>query len=70
MFIDNVFYNKNKEEMLFVSPVSGELVEIVRGARRRILTLKFLADKQQVFQETKIKDLEKVDASELKKMLL
>ena len=65
-----VFYNKNKEEMLFVSPVSGELVEIVRGARRRIITLKFLADKQQVFQETKIKDLEKVDASELKKMLL
>ncbi len=40
-------YNKNREDMLFVSPVSGELVEIERGARRRILTLKILADKTQ-----------------------
>ena len=35
-----LFYNKNREDMLFVSPVSGELVEINRGARRRILSLK------------------------------
>ncbi len=40
-----LFYNKNKSEMLFVSPVSGEIVEVVRGARRRILTIKILADK-------------------------
>src|SRR6056297_2601967 len=42
-----IFYNKNIEDMLFVSPVSGELVEIQRGARRRILTVKILADKTQ-----------------------
>ena len=42
-----LFYEKSNEDMLFVSPVSGELVEIVRGARRRILTLKILADKTQ-----------------------
>ena len=42
-----LFYNKNMEDMLFVSPVSGELVEIERGERRRILTLKILADKTQ-----------------------
>ncbi len=65
-----IFYNKNKEDMLFVSPVSGELVEIVRGARRRILSLKILADKEQVFHESKPLDLEKVDAAELRKVLL
>ena len=42
-----LFYNKNIESMLFVSPVSGELIEIERGDRRRILTLKILADKTQ-----------------------
>ena len=65
-----VFYNKSNEDMLFVSPVSGELVEIVRGARRRILTIKILADKEQVFQETKPLDLDEADASELRKALL
>ena len=65
-----IFYNKNNENMLFVAPVSGELVEIVRGARRRILTIKILADKEQVFQETKPLDLDKADASELRKTLL
>lgn len=65
-----IFYNKNREDMLFVSPVSGELVEIVRGARRRILTLKILADKKQVFHESKPLDLDKLDATELRKALL
>lgn len=42
-----IFYSKTDEEIVFVSPVSGELVEIVRGARRKILTIKILADKEQ-----------------------
>ncbi|GGW23249.1 Na(+)-translocating NADH-quinone reductase subunit A [Arenibacter certesii] len=42
-----LFYNKDVEDMLFVSPVSGELIEVERGARRRILSLKILADKNQ-----------------------
>ena len=65
-----IFFNKNDEDMRFVSPVSGELVEIVRGTRRRILTLKILADKEQVFQQSKAVDLNKVDSQELKQILL
>lgn len=42
-----IFYNKNVEDMLFVSPVSGELIEVERGARRKILTLRIQADKTQ-----------------------
>lgn len=65
-----LFYNKNKENMLFVSPVSGELVEIVRGARRRILTLKILADKTQEYTEHKPLDLEKSDSESVRDFLL
>ena len=65
-----IFYNKSNEEMLFVSPVSGELVEIVRGARRRILTLKILADKEQVYHESKPFDLEKSNGAQVRAALL
>ncbi|MEM9647875.1 MAG: Na(+)-translocating NADH-quinone reductase subunit A [Bacteroidota bacterium] len=65
-----LFYNKSQEDMLFVSPVSGELVEIVRGARRRILTLKILADKTQEYVAHDPLDLTTVDAKSLKAFLL
>ncbi|MDF0715593.1 Na(+)-translocating NADH-quinone reductase subunit A [Muricauda sp. 334s03] len=65
-----LFYNKNNEEMHFVSPVSGELVEIVRGARRRILTLKVLADKEQNYVINKVPDLDTADADTIKTYLL
>ena len=42
-----VFYNKTNEAMKFAAPVSGEVSEIVRGDRRRILTIKISADKEQ-----------------------
>src|SRR5680860_82054 len=54
-----LFYDKNKKDILFVSPVSGELVEIERGARRRILSLKILADNEQVTVANTILDVEK-----------
>lgn len=65
-----IFYNKSREDMKFVSPVSGELVEIVRGARRRILTLKILADKSQEYVAHKPLDLATVDAAGIKAFLL
>ena len=65
-----IFYNKNIEDMRFVSPVSGELGEIVRGARRRILTVKILADKEQVYHESSAIDVEKVDGESIKAALL
>ena len=65
-----LFYNKDHEEMLFVSPVSGELVEIERGARRRILNLKILADKSQQTLAHKPLDLQKASAEEIRGYLL
>ncbi|MDO1511968.1 Na(+)-translocating NADH-quinone reductase subunit A [Maribacter confluentis] len=65
-----LFYNKNIEEMLFVSPVSGELIEIERGDRRRILTLKILADKTQESITGSVLDVEKASKAEIKASLL
>ena len=65
-----LFYNKNMEAMLFVSPVSGELVEIERGDRRRILTLKILADKTQESYAAAGLDVEKASKEDLKAALL
>ncbi|MGB5554130.1 MAG: Na(+)-translocating NADH-quinone reductase subunit A [Flavobacteriaceae bacterium] len=65
-----LFYNKNFTDMMFVSPVSGELIEIERGARRRILSLKILADKtQETIAHSKF-DFEKASAQEVKAYLL
>lgn len=65
-----IFYNKNRRDMLFVSPVSGELIEIERGARRRILSLKILADKDQEVLENAPLDIEKADKDGVKAYLL
>ncbi|WP_282162958.1 Na(+)-translocating NADH-quinone reductase subunit A [Ulvibacterium marinum] len=65
-----LFYNKNREDMLFVSPVSGELIEIERGARRRILTLRILADKSQQNLEHDVLDVSSASSQELKAYLL
>ena len=41
-----LFYEKSMEEVMFCSPVSGEVVEIKRGAKRKILEIRILADKE------------------------
>ncbi|HEU0111929.1 MAG TPA: Na(+)-translocating NADH-quinone reductase subunit A [Flavisolibacter sp.] len=41
-----LFYDKNNEAIKFCAPVSGEVVEIVRGEKRRILEIRILTDKE------------------------
>ena len=48
---ETVFYDKSNEAVKFASPVSGEIVEIARGAKRRILAIKIQADKEQSYQD-------------------
>ncbi|MCB0734371.1 MAG: Na(+)-translocating NADH-quinone reductase subunit A [Bacteroidetes bacterium] len=43
---DVLFHDKNRPEIKFTSPVSGEVAEIVRGDRRAILEIRVLADKE------------------------
>ncbi|MCX2719226.1 Na(+)-translocating NADH-quinone reductase subunit A [Lentiprolixibacter aurantiacus] len=65
-----LFYNKDNADMLFVSPVSGELVEVIRGARRKVLMLKILADKEQTHLTHKTLDPQTASAEEIKSFLL
>ncbi|MBP1839073.1 Na(+)-translocating NADH-quinone reductase subunit A [Formosa algae] len=46
-----VFYDKSNENVQFVSPVSGEVVDILRGEKRKILAIKIQADKEQSYLE-------------------
>jgi Na+-transporting NADH:ubiquinone oxidoreductase subunit A len=40
-----LFHDKKHEHMMFTSPVSGEVVEVKRGDKRKLLEIKILADK-------------------------
>lgn len=41
-----LFTDKNNETVKFCSPVSGEVIDIVRGEKRKLLEIKILADKE------------------------
>ncbi len=43
---DCLFSDKKNDKICFTSPVSGEVIEIVRGNRRAIIEVKILADSQ------------------------
>ena len=64
-----LFYSKDNQDMLFASPVSGELIDITRGARRKILAIKILADKTQDYLEHP-KMRPDADSEEIKSLLL
>ena len=42
-----IFYDKGNPDIKYVAPVSGEIVELRRGAKRAITHLVILADKEQ-----------------------
>ncbi len=60
-----LLYEKSMDEVMYTSPVSGEVVEVKRGHKRKLLEIKILADKEVVFEKfdnfsiSDIKNLEK-----------
>lgn len=65
-----LFYNKAFEEMQFVSPVSGEIVAIERGERRKVLFIKIKADSQQTYVDHGSLDVESQNRDAIQKHLL
>ncbi len=43
---DPVFYHKDRPNLKFSSPISGEVVEVLRGAKRKLLEVRILADSE------------------------
>jgi len=66
-----IFFDKEHPEIKYVSPVSGEFVELNRGEKRAITELVILADKDNInYKEIPSFDLENSDRSALKKHLM
>lgn len=65
-----VFYDKSNEALKFVSPVSGQIIEVARGEKRKILSVKIQADKEQAFQDYGKLDLNSANAEAIKSRLL
>lgn len=65
-----LFFNKSNENVKFTSPVSGEVVEITRGEKRKILSVKIQADKEQSYHDFGSLNTEVVKAEKIKQHLL
>jgi Na+-transporting NADH:ubiquinone oxidoreductase subunit A len=65
-----IFYNKYQEEVKFASPVSGEIEEIVRGAKRRILEVRIKADAKDQYESFGSKTPSSMTGEEVKELML
>jgi len=65
-----LFFNKTKEEVKITSPVAGEITDIVRGEKRRILEIKIKANVENSYEDFDAKDVSKLTADEVKNQML
>ena len=66
---ESLFYSKSDERILFPSPVSGKVVEVIRGARRKVLAVKIAADSKQTYADFGKKDATQMSGEEVKNHL-
>ena len=67
-----LFHDKQFTQVCFTSPVSGEVVEVKRGEKRKLLEVKILADRTVdylPFKRYSVSDLNSASAEELKKQM-
>lgn len=70
---DPVLYDKLSPEVHYTAPVSGEVIEINRGAKRKILEIKILADKEfshKQFNKYSTTDLSSITREEAQSQML
>ena len=67
---DPLFYSKSDERILFPSPVSGKITEIVRGERRKILSIHIEATSEQKHTDFGQKDVDSMTEEQVKNHLL
>ncbi|WP_341215179.1 Na(+)-translocating NADH-quinone reductase subunit A [uncultured Wocania sp.] len=67
---DTLFYDKSHEAITFSSPVSGKIIEVLRGPKRRIDAIKIEADKTQAYLDHGKFDLNGATAESVKAHLL
>lgn len=68
-----LLFCKMMEDVKYCAPVSGEIVEIKRGEKRKLLEIKILADKEIISEEFKkfsVSDLPKIEKEEIIGLML
>lgn len=65
-----LFFIKEMPDVMVTSPVSGEVIEINRGAKRVILDIKILADSKMAFEQFTSGNPDSMDAATVKQTLL
>lgn len=65
-----LFIDKNHPEVKFVSPVSGVVTSVERGARRKVMSITVEAAAEQDFEEFGRKEVASMDAQAVKETLL
>lgn len=67
---DPLFFDKKNPDIMFVSPVSGEIAEIKRGAKRAITEVIVLSDQKNQYRQLNTVNLNTIDREELVKDMM
>ena len=65
-----LFFSKSDERVLFPSPVSGTIKEIVRGERRKVLEIRIEPGQEQTFKDFGKKNVQEMQGEDIKAHLL
>jgi len=65
-----LLYDKKNADLVFTAPVSGEVVELRRGSKRKVTEVVILADKEQRFKDFGKTDLASATAEDVKTKLI
>ena len=65
-----VLADKMSQNILFASPVSGTVAEVVRGEKRKLLEVRIKADETQEYVDFGVKKVEEMTAEQIKAALL
>lgn len=64
-----ILFDKAMDQVMYVAPVSGQIVEVKRGEKRKLLEIRILADKEISYEDHGKINLNSVDRDTLKSKL-
>lgn len=65
-----ILHDKNNENLVFVSPISGEIISVTRGEKRKLLDISIKSDNQNQQETFEQKSIASLDAEEIKARML
>ncbi|MBT8286680.1 MAG: Na(+)-translocating NADH-quinone reductase subunit A [Bacteroidia bacterium] len=65
-----LFHDKSNDKIKFASPVSGDIIEVLRGPKRRIDAIKIEADRDQNYLDHGKMDVERASSDEIRDRFL